>query len=171
MIQQEGKEVFKARTLIMARTSNVFVKPDEQSQTCLNFVMARKRRQQPTLLVKSEDAVKHINRINFLFHDHIGIDFRGVDVGMPQHLTCGVDVTSCCQNEGGKGMTAAMEGNGFVYSCFSCHTFATLILTAESDIYTTSEMMGHTNIHTTEIYTDVVMEKKVDAVNMLNGIF
>ena len=25
--------------------------------------------------------------------------------------------------------------------------------------------------HTTEIYADVVMEKKVDAVNMLNGIF
>lgn len=51
------------------------------------------------------------------------------------------------------------------------HTFATLILTAGSDIYTTSEMLGHTNIHTTEIYADVVMEKKVDAVNMLNGIF
>lgn len=32
MIQQEGKEVFKARTLIMARTLNVFVKPDEQRQ-------------------------------------------------------------------------------------------------------------------------------------------
>ncbi len=53
----------------------------------------------------------------------------------------------------------------------SLHTFATLILTAGSDINTTSEMLGHTNIHTTEIYTDVVMEKKVDAVNMLNGIF
>ena len=56
---------------------------------------------------------------------------------------------------------------------FHCarHTFATLILTAGSDIYTTSEMLGHTNVHTTEIYADVVMEKKVDAVNMLNGIF
>lgn len=62
-----------------------------------------------TLLVKSEDAVKHINRIDFLFHHHIGIDFRGVDVGMSQHLTCGVDVTSCCQDEGGKGMTARMH--------------------------------------------------------------
>lgn len=54
---------------------------------------------------------------------------------------------------------------------FSRHTFATLTLTAGSNIYTTSEMLGHTNIHTTEIYADVVMEKKVDAVNMLNGIF
>lgn len=70
----------------------------------------------------------------------------------------------------------------FIFTCplslalpitFHCsrHTFATLILTAGSDIYTTSEMLGHTNIHTTEIYADVVMEKKVDAVNMLNGIF
>ena len=112
MIQQEGKEVFKARTLIVARTSNVFVKPNEQSQTCLNFVMARKRRQQPTLLVKSEDAVKHINRIDFLFHHHISIDFRGVDVCMSQHLACGIDVTSCCQNECGEGMTAAVKLSG-----------------------------------------------------------
>ena len=123
--------MFQAQTLIVARTSNVFVKPDEQSQTSLNFVMARKRRLQPTLLVKSEDAVKHINRIHFLFHDHIGIDFRGVYVGMPQHLTCGVDVTSCCQDEGGKGMTAAMEGNGFVYSCFSSHTLQGTVGIAE----------------------------------------
>ena len=123
--------MFQARTLIVARTSNVFVKPNEQSQTCLNFVMARKRRQQPTLLVKSEDAVKHINRIDFLFHHHIGIDFRGVDVGMSQHLTCGVDVTSCCKGEGGEGVTAAMEGNGFVYSCFSCHTLQGTVGIAE----------------------------------------
>lgn len=56
---------------------------------------------------------------------------------------------------------------------FHCihRTFATLILTVGSDIYTISEMLGHTNIHTTEIYADVMMEKKVDAVNMLNGIF
>ena len=74
------------------------------------------------------------------------------------------------------------NGLRFIFTCplflaqpitfHSCrHTFATLILTAGSDIYTTSEMLGHTNIHTTEIYADVVMEKKVDAVNMLNGIF
>ena len=64
-----------------------------------------------TLLVKSEDAVKHINRIDFLFHHHIGIDFCGVDVCMPQHLTCGVDVTSCCQNEGGEGVTGKVESD------------------------------------------------------------
>ena len=65
-----------------------------------------------TLLVKSEDAVKHINRIDFLFHHHISIDFRGVDVCMSQHLACGIDVTSCCQNECGEGMTAAVKLSG-----------------------------------------------------------
>ena len=56
---------------------------------------------------------------------------------------------------------------------FHCsrHTFATMTLTAGGDIYTTSKMLGHTNIHTTEIYADVVMEKKVDAVNLMAGIF
>ena len=56
---------------------------------------------------------------------------------------------------------------------FHCsrHTFATMTLTAGGDIYTTSKMLGHTNIHTTEIYADVVMDKKVDAVNLMTGIF
>ncbi|UKK75060.1 tyrosine-type recombinase/integrase [Segatella bryantii] len=51
------------------------------------------------------------------------------------------------------------------------HTFATMTLTAGGDLYTTSKMLGHTNVHTTEIYADVVMEKKVNAVNLMAGIF
>ena len=56
---------------------------------------------------------------------------------------------------------------------FHCsrHTFATMTLTAGGDIYTTSKMLGHTNVHTTEIYADVVMDKRVDAVNLMNNIF
>ena len=53
----------------------------------------------------------------------------------------------------------------------SLHTFATMTLTAGGDIYTTSKMLGHSNIHTTEICADVVMEKKADAVNLTNGLF
>ncbi|MBQ9439043.1 MAG: tyrosine-type recombinase/integrase [Paludibacteraceae bacterium] len=53
----------------------------------------------------------------------------------------------------------------------SRHTFATMTLTAGGDIYTTSKLLGHTNVHTTEIYADVVMEKKADAVNLMNGLF
>ena len=51
------------------------------------------------------------------------------------------------------------------------HTFATMSLSKGVPMESVSKMLGHTNIHTTEIYADVVMEKKVDAVNMLNGIF
>ena len=56
---------------------------------------------------------------------------------------------------------------------FHCsrHTFATMTLTAGTDIYTTSKLLGHTSVHTTEIYADVVMEKKADAVNLTNGLF
>lgn len=55
---------------------------------------------------------------------------------------------------------------------FHCsrHTFATLTLTAGGDLYTTS-LLGHTNIHSTEIYADVVMERRTQAVNLLNAIF
>jgi site-specific recombinase XerD len=53
----------------------------------------------------------------------------------------------------------------------SRHTFATMTLTAGSDVYTTSKLLGHTSVHTTEIYADVVMEKKADAVNLTNGLF
>ena len=53
----------------------------------------------------------------------------------------------------------------------SRHTFATMTLTAGTDIYTTNKLLGHTSVHTTEIYADVVMEKKADAVNLTNGLF
>ena len=53
----------------------------------------------------------------------------------------------------------------------SRHTFATMTMTAGADIYTTSKLLGHTSVHTTEIYADVVMEKKVDAVNLTDGLF
>ena len=53
----------------------------------------------------------------------------------------------------------------------SRHTFATLTITAGADIFTTSKLLGHTNVHTTEIYADVVMNTKVDAVNLVSGFF
>lgn len=53
----------------------------------------------------------------------------------------------------------------------SRHTFATLTITAGADIFTTSKLLGHTNVHTTEIYADVVMNTMVDAVNLVSGFF
>lgn len=50
------------------------------------------------------------------------------------------------------------------------HTFATALLTKGADLYTTSKLLGHTNITTTQIYAKIVDPKKTEAVNMLNDI-
>ena len=44
------------------------------------------------------------------------------------------------------------------------HTFATLVQTAIGDIETTKALLGHTNVSSTAIYADVVMEDKIKAV-------
>lgn len=53
----------------------------------------------------------------------------------------------------------------------SRHTFATMALTLGADIYTASKLLGHTNIKTTQIYAEVVDEKKRQAVDLFDGIF
>jgi len=55
---------------------------------------------------------------------------------------------------------------------FHCsrHTFATSLLTAGADLYTTSKLLGHKSISTTAIYAKIVDEKKQAAVDSLPGI-
>jgi site-specific recombinase XerD len=50
------------------------------------------------------------------------------------------------------------------------HTFATLSLASGIDIYTTSKLLGHKNLATTQIYAQVIDEKKKRAVDMLPKI-
>lgn len=76
-----------------------------------------------------------------------------------------------CANRALKHMAKRASIDKTIFFHCNRHTFATMTLTAGGDIYTTSKMLGHTNVHTTEIYADVVMEKKVDAVNLMAGIF
>ena len=53
----------------------------------------------------------------------------------------------------------------------SRHTFATLMLTAGADLYTTSKLLGHKEISTTQIYARIIDKKKAEAVNLLNNLF
>lgn len=53
---------------------------------------------------------------------------------------------------------------------FHCgrHSFASLLLENGVDIYTIKDLMGHTNVRTTQIYTHIVNEKKEKAANTLH---
>jgi len=50
------------------------------------------------------------------------------------------------------------------------HTFATLGLTYGGDLYTISKLLGHSNIRVTQIYADIISEKKREAVDAIPPI-
>lgn len=56
---------------------------------------------------------------------------------------------------------------------FHCarHTFATMMLDLDVDLYTVSKLLGHREIHTTQIYTRVLDKKKQEAVQRIPDIF
>lgn len=53
----------------------------------------------------------------------------------------------------------------------SRHTFATLTLTMGADIYTTAELMGHSDVETTQVYGKIIDTKKISAVYMIDRLF
>jgi integrase len=56
---------------------------------------------------------------------------------------------------------------------FHCarHTFATLQLSMDTDIYTVSKLLRHKHLKTTEIYTKVIDKKKIDAANRIPDLY
>ncbi len=53
----------------------------------------------------------------------------------------------------------------------SRHTFGTLMMTVGADLYTTSKLMGHSDVRTTQIYAKIVDSKKIEAANLLDRMF
>ena len=51
------------------------------------------------------------------------------------------------------------------------HTFATMMLTLGADLYTTSKLLGHTDVKMTQVYAKIINRKKDEAVNLVNGLF
>lgn len=52
------------------------------------------------------------------------------------------------------------------FHCFR-HTFATLLVSNGSEIYTVSKMLTHKNVSTTQIYADLIDEKKRQAADII----
>ena len=50
------------------------------------------------------------------------------------------------------------------------HTFATMMLTLGTDIYTVSKLLGHRDIATTQVYAKILDEKKQKAVSLIPDI-
>ena len=50
------------------------------------------------------------------------------------------------------------------------HTFATLCLTYDVDLYTVSKLLGHKDIQTTQIYAKLIDKKKDDAIDKLPSL-
>jgi len=65
---------------------------------------------------------------------------------------------------------AGITDKDITFHC-SRHTAATLAISAGAELYTVSKVLGHGSIASTQVYAKVNMEKKIDAVNLTNGIF
>ena len=53
------------------------------------------------------------------------------------------------------------------FHCFR-HTFATLQIALGTDIFTVSKMLTHKNVSTTQIYAELVNEKKRESANRIS---
>ena len=55
------------------------------------------------------------------------------------------------------------------YISFHCawHSYATMCLTSDIDLYTVSKLLGHKKISTTQIYTRLIDKKKDEVIDKL----
>ncbi|MCM1511324.1 MAG: site-specific integrase [Clostridium sp.] len=91
---------------------------------------------------------------------------RGLDTDYVFNLCSDVAITKAL-----KDWTAAAGITKHVTFHVARHTFATLTLTLGSDIYTTSQLMGHSNVNVTQIYGKIIDKKKIEAVYKVDNLF
>lgn len=75
-----------------------------------------------------------------------------------------------CTNETNKTLRRWIKSVGInKYITFHCarHTFAVMMMTLGTDIYTTSKLLGHKKLETTQIYAKIVDKKKQEAVQKI----
>ncbi len=65
---------------------------------------------------------------------------------------------------------AGITGKELTYHC-SRHTAATLAISAGAELYSVSKILGHKNLVSTQVYAKVNLEKKIETVNLTNGVF
>jgi len=65
-----------------------------------------------------------------------------------------------------KWIKAAGIKRKITFHCFR-HTYATLLISEGTDIYTVSKMLGHRSVKTTQVYAKIVDEKKREAANKI----
>jgi site-specific recombinase XerD len=46
-----------------------------------------------------------------------------------------------------------------------------MMLTFGADLYTTSKLLGHANVTTTQVYSKIIDKKKVETVNLVDNLF
>ena len=51
------------------------------------------------------------------------------------------------------------------------HTFAMMMLTLGTDLYTVCKLLGHTDVKTTQIYAKIINKKKDDAIGLIDVEF
>lgn len=87
------------------------------------------------------------------------------------HIFNGLPITASGINTAVKRLAKRAGINKDICFHVSRHTFATSLLTLGADLYTTSKLLGHSQISTTQIYAEIINQKKVDAVNVLGKAF
>lgn len=87
------------------------------------------------------------------------------------HVFSGVPFSAAERRKGLSGwMKEAGINKDITFHC-ARHTFATLMITLGADLYTTSKLLGHSNVATTQIYAKIVDKKKVEAVHLADNVF